>query len=118
LAGRGHRAAAGVKGHAMDLWGVPLEGESLLAGGRVPHPRRPVIARRGQPLAVGAEGHAVDPDGVPCEGDVSPLDLVPPEIPLETAQVLLTRAWFLVLEQVEHMSHLMLLPGIRREQHV
>jgi hypothetical protein len=33
---------------------VPLEGQGLLAGGRVPHRHRLVIAAAGQALAVGA----------------------------------------------------------------
>src|SRR5262249_55991719 len=45
-----------------------VEGAGQLAGGRVPHLHRVVIARRGQLPAVGAEGHAPNEVGVALEG--------------------------------------------------
>ena len=60
--------AVGAEGHAVDLAGVPLEGESFLAGLGVPHLDGVVLAAADQAFAVGAEGHAEDPAGVPFEG--------------------------------------------------
>src|SRR5262245_66195770 len=49
---------------------VPLEGQGLLAGDRVPHLHRPVriVGARGDAFAVGAPGDAVDPTRVTPEG--------------------------------------------------
>src|SRR5262245_52781206 len=43
--------------------------EGLLAGGRLPHLHRLVLAPRGQPLPIRAEGHAPDAARVPLEGE-------------------------------------------------
>ena len=46
LTGGGEPRAVGAERHARDTAGVPLEGERLLAGRRVPHLHRPVTAGR------------------------------------------------------------------------
>ena len=60
---------SGLKATLRTEPGVPLEGEDLLAGRRVPDPHRPIAAGGGEALAVGAEGHAVTAAGVPLEGE-------------------------------------------------
>ena len=53
---------------AGDESGVPAEDDELAPGGRVPDPRRAVVAGRGDEPAVGAEGDAVDESRMPAEG--------------------------------------------------
>src|SRR5262249_54272538 len=61
--------------HAVDLagllpfpFGVPLEGEDLLTGFRIPHLDGLITTTGGNPLAVGAERHAPDLLAVTFEG--------------------------------------------------
>ena len=68
-AARGQPGPVGTEGHAVDQAGVPLEGEELLAGLRIPHLHRSVSTEPGQAFAVRAEGHAEDLASVPLEGE-------------------------------------------------
>ena len=61
------RLPSGLNATLVTVAGVPLEGEGLLAGRRVPDLHRLVAAGGGEALAVGAERHAVDRAGVPLE---------------------------------------------------
>ena len=64
----GQAFAVRAVGHAVDLVGVPLEGEEFLAGLRIPHFHHFVMRSAGQAFAVRAVGHAVDLVGVPLAG--------------------------------------------------
>src|SRR5262249_4137179 len=68
-AGRGEARAVGAEGDAVDVAGMPGEGESFLAGGGVPDLDGPVATRRGDARAVGTESHTVDGAGMPPDHD-------------------------------------------------
>ena len=62
------RRPSGLNATLLTPLSVSLEGETLLAGARVPDLHRLVITAGGEALAVRAERHAVDTAGVSLEG--------------------------------------------------
>src|SRR4051794_28696831 len=77
--------SVGAEGQVVDRLGVPLEGEGLLAGRRVPDLYRRIRTGGGEPAAVGAvrqaESHAggrsgafLEDDGLPTGRRVPQLD--------------------------------------------
>src|SRR5262249_54445820 len=75
---RGDALAVGRERHAPDRASVPLEGERLLSGVRVPDLHRLVPAARGDALAVSGERHALDRTRVTLDGE---LNLSGPHVP-------------------------------------
>ena len=63
------RDPSGLNDAELTRAGVPLEGEELGPGPRVPHLRRPVLARGDDPRPVRAERRRSDATGVPLEGE-------------------------------------------------
>src|SRR5262249_56934758 len=77
LRGAGEAAAGGDEAPDPDSDGMPLEGDELLPGLRVPHLLLPGLTRAadiprraGQALAVRAEADAGDTEGVSLEGEL------------------------------------------------
>ena len=72
MAARGQELAIGREDDGVDLSPMPFEGQSLLAGDRIPEPHGPVLAGRDDGLAVGREAHGEDPVDVSTERDQEP----------------------------------------------
>src|SRR5262249_42193099 len=89
---RGQALAVRRERHIVNAFAWSAEDGQFLAGGRVPKPRRPVLAAGGQTPAIGRERHGEDPTLVALEDAQLPTTEGLEEMPFEAPLVFRARA--------------------------